>query len=153
MNLSEPEIVFREITTADIPSVVALLSRGFPRRRGFWPRALARLGKHRQPPGFPRFGYVIERQGVRLGVILTIYSTVRAGDALVIRCNPCAWYVDASVRAYAGLLFARTLKDNNVTYINVSPAPHTRAMIEALGFSRYCSGVFISIPILSGKSD
>ncbi len=153
MYSDEEEINFREIAPADIPSVAALLARGFPRRQGFWPRALDRLGKHPQPAGFPKYGYVIEQRGRHHGVLLTIYSRIREGDGFVIRCNPCAWYVDAPFRAYAGLLFAKALKDNSVTYVNVTPAPHTRAMLEALGFRGYCSGMFVAIPILKWDRD
>jgi hypothetical protein len=150
MNLHAPEISFREIAEDDIASVVALLSRGFPsRKRASWPRALAQLIKHQQPPGLPKYGYVMERHGVAVGVILTIFSAVRAGAAFAIRCNPCACYVDPAFRAYAGLLFARALAHEDVTYLNVSAAPHTARMIETLGFSRYCNGTFIAIPLLS----
>ena len=40
--------------------------------------------------------------------------------------------------------------DKDVTYLNVSPAPHTRPIIEAQGFARYCDGIFIAVPLLNG---
>jgi hypothetical protein len=153
MSVHESEIKFREIADADMASIVALLSRGFPNPRpGLWLHAVAQLIKHEQPPGLPKYGYVMERHDVVVGVILTIFSRVRTGNAFAVRCNPCAWYVDPPFRAYAGLLFAKALAHENVTYLNVSAAPHTERMIEALGFSRYCNGTFIAIPLLSGLS-
>jgi hypothetical protein len=154
MSLHEPEI--REIADADIVAVAELLSRGFPeRKRGFWLRALTELIKHEQPPGLPRYGYVMQRQGIPVGVILTLFSEIRDGKRFAIRCNPCAWYVDPPFRAYAGLLFAKALTHGSVTYLNVSPTRGTRRMIEALGFSRYCNGTFIAVPlfnIVSGET-
>ncbi len=153
MSVHEPEITFREILAADIAPVVTLLARGFPgRKREFWLRALRHLGTHQQPPGFPKYGYVMEQHGVAVGVVLTIFSAVRARDTPGVRCNPCAWYVDPPFRAYAGLLFAKTLAHKNVTYLNVPPAPHTERMIEALGFLRYSNGIFIAIPLLTMTS-
>ena len=147
--MHEMEITFREILAADIVSVATLLSRGFPNHElDFWLRALGHLSTHQQPPGFPKYGYVMEQHGVAVGVVLTIFSAVRVGDTFAVRCNPCAWYVDPPFRAYAGLLFARALAHKNVTYLNVSPAPHTEQTIEALGFERYCNGMFIAIPLL-----
>jgi hypothetical protein len=154
MSLHEPEI--REITDADLAAVAEVLARGFPQRKhAFWLRALAQLIKHQQPPGLPRYGYIIRQQERPVGVILTIFSEARECERSVIRCNPCAWYVDPPFRAYAGLLIARALSHRNVTYLNVSPTLGTRPMIEALGFSRYCDGTFIAIPlfnILSGEA-
>jgi hypothetical protein len=153
MSLHEPDIRFREIAHADMACVVALLSRGFPNRKpAVWLRAVRHLIKHEQPPGLPKYGYVMERHGAMVGVILTIFAAVRAGPAYAIRCNPCAWYVDPPFRAYAGLLFATALAHEHITYINVSAVPHTERMIEALGFLRYCNGTFVSVPLLNGLS-
>jgi hypothetical protein len=153
MNLDESEIEFREITDGDIPAVAGLLSRGFPKRKsGFWTGALEHLRRHQPPTGYPRLGYLIEQHGVTVGVVLTIYANIRSGGVLTTRCNPCAWYVEEPFRAYAGLLLARVMSRRNVTYLNVSPAPHTRQTIEALGFSRYCAGKFMAIPLLNRRS-
>jgi hypothetical protein len=155
MSLHEPE--FREITDADLASVAELLMRGFPgRKRAFWLSALGQLIKHQRPPGLPRYGYIIRQQGRPVGVILTIFSQMRDGERSVIRCNPCAWYVDPPFRAYAGLLLAKALSHKNVTYLNVTPSLSTRPMIEALGFSRYCDGTFMAVPlfnIFSGRAE
>ena len=42
----------------------------------------------------------------------------------------------------------RRSRDKDATYINVSAAPHTWPIIEAQGFSRYCDGVFVAVPML-----
>jgi hypothetical protein len=45
---------------------------------------------------------------------------------------------------------SQALRHKDVTYLNVSPAPHTRPIIEAQGFSCYCDGIFIAVPMLKG---
>jgi hypothetical protein len=153
MRLQQADIGFREIAAADFEAVAALLARGFPNRKpALWLRSLQQLDRHRQPPGLPKYGYVMEASGAAVGVILTIFALVRSGGATSMRCNPCAWYVEPAFRAYAGLLFARALEQKQVTYVNVSAAPHTERLIEALGFARYCSGSFVAMPLLDPAS-
>jgi hypothetical protein len=150
MRLQGTDIGFREIAATDFEAVAALLARGFPNRKSTrWLRSLERLDRHRQPPGLPKYGYVMEKGGSAVGVVLTIFAFVRTGGANGMRCNPCAWYVEPAFRAYAGLLFARALEQKEITYLNVSAAPHTERLIEALGFTRYCSGSFIAFPLLN----
>ena len=45
---------------------------------------------------------------------------------------------------------SQALRHKHVTYLNVSPAPHTLPIIEAQGFARYCDGVFVAVPMLNG---
>ena len=51
-------------------------------------------------------------------------------------------------RAYAPLLVSQALRHKEVTYTNVSAAPHTWPIIEAQGFSRYSDGIFVCLPAL-----
>ena len=141
----------RQIEEADIDAVASLLGRGFPaHNRQFWLGAFAQLTRHKQPSGLPKYGYLLESNGVVVGAILLICSTMRAGDAVDTRCNLSSWYVDPPFRAYAPMLVSQALRHKNVTYLNVSSAPHTRSIIEAQGFSRYCDGVFVAVPMLNG---
>jgi hypothetical protein len=141
----------RQIDEADIGAVASLLARGFPtHNRRFWLGAFARLTRHEPPPGLPKYGYLLESHGVVAGALLLICSTMRDGGAVATRCNLSSWYVDPAFRAYAPMLVARALRHKNVTYMNVSSAPHTRPIIEAQGFSRYCDGIFIAVPMLKG---
>ena len=48
------------------------------------------------------------------------------------------------------MLVSQALRDKDVTYLNVSSAPHTRPIIEAQGFSRYSDGIFIAVPMFDG---
>ena len=141
----------RQIDDADIEAVATLLARGFPvHDRRFWLGAFAQLTRHGSLPGLPKYGYLLQSGGAVVGAILLICATVPAGDTTATRCNFSSWYVDPSFRAYAPMLVSHALAHKNVTYLNVSPAPHTRPIIEAQGFLRYCDGVFIAVPMLSG---
>jgi hypothetical protein len=148
-----PEIRCRRIDEGDIAGVARLLARGFPNRDGrFWLRALDRLAAHQPPAGLPRYGYLMESDGVLVGAILLIFSALQTArdDNPTIRCNLSSWCVDPAYRAYGALLVAHAVRHKKVTYLNVSPAPHTLPIIEAQGFSRYCDGIFIALPLLNG---
>ncbi len=146
-----PGLRCRQIDEADIEAVASLLARGFPiHNRRFWLGAFAQLTRHEPPPGLPKYGYLLESDGVVVGAVLLICATMPAGDAVATRCNLSSWYVEPRFRAYAPMLVSQALRYKNVTYLNVSPAPHTRPIIEAQGFSRYCDGIFVAVPMLQG---
>ena len=141
----------REIEKSDLDDVVALLHRGFPERSpARLARALDRLATHRTPPGFPKFGYVLDNGECLVGALLVIFSAIAAEGGSHVRGNVACWYVDPSYRSYASLLTARVLSRRDVTFLNVTPAPHTWPILEAQGFERRCSGLFAAVPALSG---
>lgn len=141
----------REIVEADLPAVATLLHHGFPRhRRQFWLGALDQLTRREPPPGLPKYGHLIENDDLPVGVLLQICSTMREDGRDVIRCNLSSWYVDPRFRTYARLLHAAACRREDITYLNVSPSRHTLPIIEMLGFTRYCDGVFVAVPTLSG---
>src|SRR5215469_8814234 len=126
MDCSVPAIRCHQIGDADIAGVARLLNRGFPNRsHEFWSRALDRLTRREPPPGFPKYGYLLESGGVPVGAILLICSTVYHGDRLATRCNLSSWYVEPAYRTYATMLVSQALGHKDVTYMNVSAAPHT----------------------------
>jgi hypothetical protein len=140
---SHPKLRARLIIESDIPAVAELLTSGFKRRtRRYWLRALDRLTMHATPVGYPKYGYLIESDGVPVGVILLIFS----GDKDKTRCNVSSWYVEPAYRAYATLLISQALSKKTVTYLNISPALHVQRIIEAQGFIRYSSGQFVTFP-------
>jgi len=141
----------RQFGEADIDAVVSLLTRGFPERdRRFWLAAFERLARHEQPPNLPKYGYLMESGGVAVGVLLLIWSRIPDGAAFATRCNLTSWYVDPAFRAYAPMLVSQAIRNKDVTYLNVSPAANTRAIIEAQGFSRYSDGTFVALPMFNG---
>ena len=139
----------RQIHDSDLDGVVNLLTKGFAiRASGYWRRALETLASHPTPAGFPKYGYLLEHDGAPVGVILLIFSSMPGDGAAQRRCNVSSWYVEPRYRAHASLLISQAIKHKNVTYVNISPAMHTRPIVEAQGFSRYSSGQFVTIPAL-----
>jgi hypothetical protein len=150
MGFAVPAIRCRQIGEADIPAVAALLKRGFPNRtQQFWFNALRQLTLREPPSDCPKYGYLLESAGVPVGAILLICAAMRQGGRVATRCNLSSWYVDPAFRTYATLLVSQALRHKDVTYLNVSAAPHTWPIIEAQGFSRYCDGIFIAVPMLN----
>jgi hypothetical protein len=147
---SSPEIRCRQIEQGDVAAIAELLIRGFPNRsRQFWYHALDQLTRREPPPHLPKYGYLIEADGETVGAILLICAEIHAGGMVTPRCNLSSWYVDPEYRTYAPLLVSHALRHKNVTYLNVSAAPHTWPIIEAQGFSRYSDGIFVALPALS----
>jgi hypothetical protein len=148
--ISAPEIRCQLISSVDIPAVVALLRKGFEDQRDgqFWEHMFLELSQLHVPDDVPRFGYMLEHRGRPVGVLLLISGPARAKDNR--RCNPSSWYVEPEYRAFASLLVSRALRDRAMTYMNVSPAPHTWPILEIQGFRRYVEGLFVSVPSLSG---
>jgi hypothetical protein len=145
-----PRIRCRQATAADATAIAALLARGFPvRSLSYWTRALAQLGNRTTPPDCPKYGYVLEAGERLIGVVLLIFSEVRNGAATIIRCNVSSWYVETEYRGFASLLIASALRKKDVTYVNTSPARHTRRTIELQGFTCYARGQFYALPLLA----
>src|ERR1700722_7461287 len=121
-----PKIRCRQIADGDLDGLVDLLKRGFGRRRtrAFWRRALACLRTRGVPPGMP-----------------------------APRATVSSWYVEPAFRGYAPLLAAQALKLKQVTYLNISPAPHTWPILEAQGYRRYSNGIIVALPALQRPGD
>ncbi len=141
----------REIRDTDLDDVASLLARGFPRRDvSYWRTGLNRMAGRPVPPaGCPRYGYLLETESGPVGAVLLLCSEASEGGEVRIRCNASSWYTEPLYRMHAPLLIAAALKRRDVTYMNVSPAPHTWSTVEAQGFQAYASGQAIVFPILS----
>jgi len=122
----------REIADRDIDAIAELLTRGFPgRTRDYWMRGLRRQSERPVPPGYPRYGYLLENDHRPVGALLLLYtSRIQAGET-TIRCNVSSWYVDPLFRIHAARLSSIAQKNKDVTYINISPAVTTWPIIEA----------------------
>lgn len=140
----------RQITEADLPAVAALLTRGFPfRSEQYWLRGLGRQAKRPRPEGYPALGYCLDQAGAPVGVLLLLFSAVRAGLETVVRCNVSSWYVEPEFRTFGSMMVNAATRDKTVTYFNITPAPHTWSTVEAQGFSIYCRGLIYGALALS----
>jgi hypothetical protein len=145
-----PQIRCREISEADLDRVADLLTRGFGSRpREYWMQGLRRQAARAVPQGYPRFGYMLDHEGMPVGALLLIYSLRPVDGELAIHCNLSSWYVEPAFRNYAPMLTKIAQRHKEVTYFNISPAIWTWPIIEAQGFRDYCRGLFFSFPLLS----
>lgn len=145
-----PRVRCRRAEDADAAAIAALLTRGFPdRSAAYWTKALAQLRDHPTPADCPKYGYVLEAGDRLVGVILLIFVALRTGETPTLRCNLSSWYVEPAYRGFASLLIAGAIRKKDATYINVSPAEHTRQTIEMQGFTCYARGQFYAVPMLA----
>jgi hypothetical protein len=112
-------------------------------------QGLRRQAVREVPDGYPRFGYMLDNDGLPVGVLLLLYTSRSHGGETAIQCNLSSWYVEPAFRNYAPLLTKIAQRHKEVTYLNISPATWTWPIIEAQGFATYCSGLFFSIPAFS----
>ncbi len=128
-----------------------MLTRGFgpARSRQFWVNALARLAEHPALPGLPRHGYMLESGQVPVGVILLIFTAIDDGGGPRIQCNVSSWYVEPEFRMFGTMLISHALKHKHVTYFNVTPAPHTLAILQAQSYRQFCRGRVVAAPAMS----
>jgi hypothetical protein len=142
----------REIQESDLDAVGDLLTRGFVhRKREYWMRGLHRQRTRPIPSQVPRYGYLLESEGVGVGCLLLIYASRIVDGKPALFCNVSSWYVDPAFRNYAALFASMTQKRKDVTYFNVTPATPTWPILEAQGYVAYCRGLHFSMPALSAS--
>jgi hypothetical protein len=140
----------REIRESDLEGIADLLTRGFfGRPRDYWMAGLRRQAIRDVPDGYPRFGYMLESEGMPVGVLLLLYTAQAHSGETAIRCNLSSWYVEPAFRNYAPMLTKIAQRHKHVTYFNISPATWTWPIIETQGFSAYCRGLFFSVPLFA----
>jgi hypothetical protein len=150
-----PGIRWRPLALRDHAAAAALLNKGFGarHRRSFWHGLLDRLASRPVPAGLPNYGYLLESSGRPVGILLLIVAAHRGNSgAQTIRCNVSSWYVEPAFRVYASLPPAGLFRHETLTYLNVSPAPNTRPIIEAQGWTRYSDGLFVAVPALQWRA-
>jgi hypothetical protein len=137
----------REIAAEDFAAIAGLLAHGFARSTSQdWMDIFDKLSRHPNPATLAKYGYLIENDDAVVGVILVISSITQTDGAMSLRSNLSSWYVLPPFRGYAPLLLSRLLKNPDVTYVNVSPAPHTLPILAAQGFVPLSSGQYL-VPI------
>jgi hypothetical protein len=142
-----PDLQCRPILEDDWEGVADCLSRGFPqRRRSYWIRALTRMSQRPAIGDFPRYGIALENSGRIVGVILTLYAGYKGQEDEEVRCNLSSWSVDAEFRPYAMKLIMAVLRQRNVTFVNISPAPTTLNANKAMGFRPFSNGQVAFLP-------
>jgi hypothetical protein len=142
-----PKVRCRQIREADLDAVADLLCEGFPTRsRKYWTSGFARMDERPAPADAPRYGYVLEADGVLVGVLLLLF-TGETGERA--RFNVSSWYVRPAFRGFATLLVTMALRRKDAVYLNTSPVGHSLPILSALGFRPLSRGQFLSAPLLA----
>ncbi len=150
MSSAPPVIRRREILPDDIDRIVSLLTDGFQgRKRSFWEWVMTLMSAHPTPPGYPKYGYLLECNGTPVGVTLMIYSTIVVDGRPSIRCSMSSWYVIPAFRTFAAQITSYVFRQKEATFFNVTPMRDTLPVLEARGYKQYCSGRFVALPALS----
>src|SRR5262245_13253606 len=98
----------RQIGENDLEGLIGL-TKAYPKRtRRNWTHAMQQLAM-RETPAAPRFGYLLEQDGMHVGIILLIFSTLNAHGKAHVKCNVSTWFVDPCHRAYGSLLIASAI--------------------------------------------
>ena len=138
--------LIRQIEEDDLPQVVTFLNEIFPERsRAYWEKGLGKIGALPSLPGRPRYGYVLDDNGIR-GVVLAISS--RHGDESdeMIITNLGSWCVAPSHRGRAAWkLCLHSTSEDSVTHTSLSSLPHVFSMIRRVGFKDWTAGQIAGI--------
>jgi choline dehydrogenase-like flavoprotein len=143
----------REITENDLHSVATLLGKGLDYDTRYFFEILTLLMKHPTPTGFPKYGYLLENDGVLVGAILLIFTKVQSRDSSTIRCHVTSWYVKPAYSVYAALFYLNAFSHKSVIYMNISALRDARPFLPIQGFSKYSRGQFFAVPALHLMSE
>jgi hypothetical protein len=92
---------------------------------------------------------MLEHEGRAVGAVLVLYAENGRNGQPSILCNVGSWYVDEKFRGHGPRLLRSALSRDDVTYTDTTPSVPTYSFVERIGFKRYCSGLFFSLPLLS----
>jgi hypothetical protein len=154
MHRAPKPVICREIVRSDFDRLADLMTSGYPSSsHDFWLQRLGRLSQHASPLGYPKYGFVLERDGAPIGGIFTVFSSVIVNELSRIRCYLTNWYVTPEYRSYASMLAKQAKKYKEATYFIGTPSGHARPILEAQGYTRYCDGRFTAAPALSRRHE
>ena len=139
----------REIVKSDLDEVASLLAKALGFSKEYFSQILEKITDLSTPVGFPKYGFVLLSDGVIVGAILMIFTTIRSG---AVRCHVTSWAVEPAYRSYGALFFSKALKYKDVTYLNIQANPRSFPFIELQGFSMFSQGQFAAIPVLGKGS-
>lgn len=92
---------------------------------------------------------MLEVDAMPVGVLLLVLS--RVVNSTTLRCSGSGWYVAPAFRPYAPLLILKSFA-YRATHLNLSPSVETLPIIEALGYKRFCNGVFVTLSAFAPKA-
>jgi len=127
-----PKVNARPATAEDKENIVKLLEGFYPGIPNHW-RKLFAPRSWKIEGDFP--GFLLEDEEKVVGFLGTIFYEYESPTGIQKICNLTTWYVDPNYRRYAMALFAGVMKIPNISWTNLSPAPHILNFLIRIGFS------------------
>ena len=148
----EKDLRIRSLTLADQDGAVACLTRNFPARSAeYWRAGWRRMERRDVPDGQERFGHCLYVNGAVKGVVLSFFASRGDAGAKRVVANVSSWCVDFALRRHAVRLAIVATSGEGVSFVNISPAPHTIKSMRAQGFLPINAGQMIFAPALSRR--
>jgi hypothetical protein len=146
---------FAPIEAPDLPEVAAFLARHFGAKRSHaqWQRAITPTWCAEAD-----HGYLLRAGDGRIGGVIVLFrARRRIGGASRRTCGLSSWLVLPEFRDDAIQLLVHATRDNDLVYVNFTPAPRTVRIFERLGFQRIDTTEWVvanvPLPLAGGLSD
>jgi hypothetical protein len=143
------------IEDADLPEVAAFLARHFGAKRSLeqWRRAITPTWCTEAD-----HGYLLRAGDGRIGGVIVLFRAQRRiGGAWRRTCGLSSWLVLPEFRDDSIQLLVHATRDNDLVYVNFTPAPRTVRIFERLGFQRIDTTEWVianvPLPLAGGLSD
>jgi hypothetical protein len=140
------------IEEGDLPDVGAFLARHFGAKRSLeqWQQAIT-------PTWCPEsdHGYLLRADDGRIGGVIVLFRAQRQIDGERRRtCSLSSWLVLPEFRDDSIQLLVHATRDDDVVYVNFTPAPRTIRIFERLGFQRIdtTEWVVANVPLPWGRT-
>ena len=119
---------------ADIEPLCEFLHDGFT-AGDMPPAAWRRLFTYKWLDQKPDFGRVLTVGAEIVGFLGAVYAWRKIGGKTSFVCNHTSWYVLPQYRGQAAELLADTVRNEQLTFTALTPAPAVTQMLEAMGFA------------------
>lgn len=151
MEASDKNVHTRRATLHDADNIIKLLDGFYPGVPQHW-RKLFQPRPWSIQNDFP--GFVIEDKNKIVGFLGTIFSEQAIDAHIATICNLTTWYVEANYRQFGLNLFAKLMQLPQVTWTNLTPAPHLYKWLLKSGFKPFedKQRCILPIPNLHRKS-
>ena len=123
-------VQIRKATPHDEVNIIELLKKFYPATE-YWRRIfLPRPWKIEND--FP--GYVVTTEDNIVGFLGTLFSEQQTSQGTATLGNLTSWYIEPEYRQHSMALFFEAMKLPNVTWTNLTSAPHVYAWLSRAGF-------------------
>jgi acetoacetyl-CoA synthetase len=124
----------RPVEVADIDAVCRLLQEDWD-NRSIQPGAWRRLFEYAWIDGKPNLGFVVADGDRIVGFLGCVYSRRWVNGKAALVCNLTSWFVRPDYRGWGAPLLAAAVRDDNVSYIALTPAPVAHRILRRIGFA------------------